>query len=155
MKVENNNKGEESERRTPLTTGQFESFLSKVNQGLSVGNENKVSAHMENNPDELLPIPEEPVKTEHRQPTEVPRRKRKLQEDYQSRFFIRVDFTYRKPLYITASTHRRLMRIVHLMDNSKATISSYVENILVHHLDTFKEDINTICQENSTNPMEE
>jgi len=45
--------------------------------------------------------------------------KRKLQEDYQIRFFTRVDLTDRKPLYITASTHRKLMRIVHLMDIPK------------------------------------
>lgn len=47
------------------------------------------------------------------------KRKRKTQDDYQEAFFVRVDFTHRKPLYITAATHRRLMRIVHLMDDPK------------------------------------
>jgi hypothetical protein len=89
----------------------------------------------------------EPVK-----PTE--RRKRKPQADYQSLFFNRIDFTHRKPLYITATTHRRLMRIVHLMDESKATTSSYVENIILNHLDTFKEEIDTIYQTNNINPTE-
>lgn len=82
------------------------------------------------------------------------RRKRKPQADYQSSFFNRIDFTYRKPLYITATTHRRLMRIVHLMDESKATISSYVENIILNHLDTFKEEIDIIYQTNNINPTE-
>ena len=82
------------------------------------------------------------------------RRKRKPQADYQSLFFNRIDFTHRKPLYITATTHRRLMRIVHLMDESKATISSYVENIILNHLDTFKEEIDTIYQTNKINPIE-
>jgi hypothetical protein len=82
------------------------------------------------------------------------KRKRKSQEDYQSLFFNRIDFTHRKPLYITATTHRRLMRIVHLMDESKATISSYVENIILNHLETFKEDIETIYQTNNINPTE-
>ena len=82
------------------------------------------------------------------------RRKRKPQADYQSLFFNRIDFTHRKPLYITATTHRRLMRIVHLMDESKATISSYVENIILNHLETFKEDIDTIYQTNNLNPTE-
>jgi hypothetical protein len=82
------------------------------------------------------------------------RRKRKPQADYQSIFFNRIDFTHRKPLYITATTHRRLMRIVHLMDESKATISSYVENIILNHLDTFKEEIDTIYQTNNINPTE-
>lgn len=84
----------------------------------------------------------------------VEKRKRKPQADYQSVFFNRIDFTHRKPLYITASTHRRLMRIVHLMDESKATISSYVENIILNHLDTFKEEIDNIYQTNNINPTE-
>ncbi len=83
-----------------------------------------------------------------------PVEKRKPQIDYQDVFFNRIDFTYRKPLYITANTHRRLMRIVHLMDESKATISSYVENIILNHLETFKEDIDTIYQTNNLNPTE-
>ncbi|MDR1503393.1 MAG: DUF3408 domain-containing protein [Prevotella sp.] len=82
------------------------------------------------------------------------KRKRKTQDDYQEAFFVRVDFTHRKPLYITAATHRRLMRIVHLMDESKATISSYVENIILNHLETFKEDIDTIYRTNNLNPTE-
>ncbi|MDD3504679.1 MAG: DUF3408 domain-containing protein [Massilibacteroides sp.] len=92
-------------------------------------------------------VPEPPAKP-------LDRRKRKPQADYQSLFFNRIDFTHRKPLYITATTHRRLMRIVHLMDESKATISSYVENIILNHLDTFKEEIDTIYQTNNINPTE-
>ena len=82
------------------------------------------------------------------------KKKRKTQDDYQDVFFVRVDFTHRKPLYITAATHRRLMRIVHLMDESKATISSYVENIILNHLETFREDIDTIYHTNNLNPTE-
>ncbi|MDR1502976.1 MAG: DUF3408 domain-containing protein [Prevotella sp.] len=82
------------------------------------------------------------------------KRKRKSPDDYPDVFFVRVDFTHRKPLYITAATHRRLMRIVHLMDESKATISSYVENIILNHLETFKEDIDTIYRTNNLNPTE-
>jgi len=92
-------------------------------------------------------VPEPPAKP-------IERRKRKPQADYQSLFFNRIDFTHRKPLYITATTHRRLMRIVHLMDESKATISSYVENIILNHLDTFKEEIDTIYQTNNINPTD-
>jgi len=79
----------------------------------------------------------------------------KLQEDYQICFFTRVDLTDRKPLYITASTHRKLMRIVHLLDDSKATMSSYVENILLNHLEMFHAEINTIYKENNINPTAE
>jgi len=47
------------------------------------------------------------------------------------------------------------MRIVHLMDDSKATMSSYVENILLNHLEMFHDEINTIYRENNINPTAE
>lgn len=99
-------------------------------------------------------VMESTVKSSEPQAKPSEKRKRKPQADYQSLFFNRIDFTHRKPLYITATTHRRLMRIVHLMDESKATISSYVENIILNHLDTFKEEIDLIYRTNNINPTE-
>jgi hypothetical protein len=139
---------------------QFDEFLSNVHKGIS----------LETNPeDKNLEKPTkcaeatEPDKSsiskqKNCQASEKPAKqtasKQIPQEDYQTRFFTRVDFTYRKPLYITASTHRKLMRIVHLLDDSKATMSSYVENILLDHLEMFRNEIDTIYQEKNTNPTE-
>lgn len=135
----------------------YKALLSKVHQGVP----------FEKPEEKVVPTPKEaePVAevVESVIPTPVPvepstkapeKRKRKPQAYYQDVFFNRIDFTHRKPLYITATTHRRLMRIVHLMDESKATISSYVENIILNHLETFKEDIDTIYQTNNLNPTE-
>ena len=127
------------------TENKFEKLRSMVHQGVPLEKtmenttpEKVKSASVDSEVTEpVSKVPEPPAK-----PPE--RRKRKPQADYQSLFFNRIDFTHRKPLYITATTHRRLMRIVHLMDESKATISSYVENIILNHLDTFKEEIDTI-----------
>lgn len=143
-----------------MQSSQFESFLKEVHGGLdamATQKEGKAVPPPTSNLTQTTSVTKENVSPEHNpQPTEPLRRKRKVQQEgYQDRFFTRIDFTHRKPLYITASTHRKLMRIVHLMDHSRATISSYVENILLNHLDTFKEDINTIYQENSINPTEE
>lgn len=142
------------------SNSQFDIFLSSVNNGLELTSKPKVTS-----PDmQIQSVKTEEIQsvkestTENRPSSvvvEQPKRKRKSQEDYQGRFFTRVDFAARKPLYITAATHRRLMRIVHLMDSSKATISSYVENILLGHLEMFKEDIETIYRENSINPTKE
>lgn len=137
------------------TENKFEKLRSMVHQGVPLEKtmenttpEEVKSASVDSEVTEpVSKVPEPPAK-----PPE--RRKRKPQADYQSLFFNRIDFTHRKPLYITATTHRRLMRIVHLMDESKATISSYVENIILNHLDTFKEEIDTIYQTNNINPTE-
>ncbi|NDV80302.1 DUF3408 domain-containing protein [Dysgonomonas sp. 511] len=137
------------------TENKFDKLRSMVHQGVPLEKtmenttpEEVRSASVDSEVTEAVSkVPEPPTK-----PSE--RRKRKPQADYQSLFFNRIDFTHRKPLYITATTHRRLMRIVHLMDESKATISSYVENIILNHLDTFKEEIDTIYQTNNINPTE-
>ena len=137
------------------TENKFDKLRSMVHQGVRLEKtmenttpEEVKSASVDSEVTEpVSKVPEPPAKP-------LDRRKRKPQADYQSLFFNRIDFTHRKPLYITATTHRRLMRIVHLMDESKATISSYVENIILNHLDTFKEEIDTIYQTNNINPTE-
>ena len=101
------------------TENKFEKLRSMVHQGVPL------EKTMENTTPEKVKSASvdsevtEPVSKVPDPPAKPPeRRKRKPQADYQSLFFNRIDFTHRKPLYITATTHRRLMRIVHLMDES-------------------------------------
>ena len=157
------------------TTNRYEDLLKSAHKGIDLdqpghktGQEEKVAEPVDTIPVDVVADSSDPAKMKPDDPselttsisTELPsskipgKKKRKTQDDYQDVFFVRVDFTHRKPLYITAATHRRLMRIVHLMDESKATISSYVENIILNHLETFREDIDTIYHTNSLNPTE-
>jgi hypothetical protein len=88
---------------------------------------------------------------EQEQAASVPvpaRRKRKEQpENYRDTYFRRIDFSDRQPLYITRPTHEKMMMIVNIIGGRKATISSYVENILLHHLDFHREEINRLFDE--------
>lgn len=157
------------------TTNRYEDLLKSAHKGIDLdqpvhktGQEEKVAEPVDTIPVDVVADGSDPAKMKPDDPsesttsisTELPsskipgKKKRKTQDDYQDVFFVRVDFTHRKPLYITAATHRRLMRIVHLMDESKATISSYVENIILNHLETFREDIDTIYRTNNLNPTE-
>ena len=160
---------------TDKTTNRYQDLLKSAHKGIDLdqpvhktGQEEKVAEPVDTIPVNVVADGSDPAKMEPDNPpasttsisTELPssktpgKKKRKTQDDYQDVFFVRVDFTHRKPLYITAATHRRLMRIVHLMDESKATISSYVENIILNHLETFREDIDTIYHTNNLNPTE-
>ena len=160
---------------TDKTTNRYEDLLKSAHKGIDLdqpvhktGQEEKVAEPVDTIPVDVVADSSDPAKMKPDDPsasttsisTELPsskipgKKKRKTQDDYQEAFFVRVDFTHRKPLYITAATHRRLMRIVHLMDESKATISSYVENIILNHLETFKEDIDIIYHANNINPTE-
>ena len=157
------------------TTNRYEDLLKSAHKGIDLdqpvhktGQDEKATELVDTIPVDVVADGSDPAKIEPDNPpasttsisTELPssktpgKKKRKTQGDYQDVFFVRVDFTHRKPLYITAATHRRLMRIVHLMDESKATISSYVENIILNHLETFREDIDTIYHTNNLNPTE-
>ena len=82
-------------------------------------------------------------------PRETPvRKKRKEQpENYREIYFRRIDFSDRQPLYITRSTHEKLMMIVSIIGGRKATISSYVENVLMQHFDSHREEINRLFDE--------
>ncbi|MDV7052869.1 DUF3408 domain-containing protein [Bacteroides ovatus] len=154
----------------------YNKILERVSQGIPVDSAGNISANKRSKPDErksstgqeelkeqgekekvqpIVGLPEQSETAIPPKSAEFGKRKRKTRGDYDGHFFNRVDFTYRKPLYITANTHRKLMRIVHLMDSSKATISSYVENILCHHLEVFKDDIDNIYRNNNLNPTEE
>ena len=160
---------------TDKTTNRYEDLLKSAHKGIDLdqpvhktGQDEKATELVDTIPVDVVADGSDPAKIEPDNPpasttsisTELPssktpgKKKRKTQGDYQEAFFVRVDFTHRKPLYITAATHRRLMRIVHLMDESKATISSYVENIILNHLETFREDIDTIYHTNNLNPTE-
>jgi len=85
------------------------------------------------------PLPETIEKTEPEENIPVPspaRRKRREQpESFKDTYFRRVDFSDRQPLYITRSTHEKLMMIVSIIGGRKATIGSYVENIMLQHLE--------------------
>ena len=160
---------------TDKTTNRYEDLLKSAHKGIDLdqpvhktGQDEKATELVDTIPVDVVADGSDPAKIEPDNPpasttsisTELPssktpgKKKRKTQGDYQDVYFVRVDFTHRKPLYITAATHRRLMRIVHLMDESKATISSYVENIILNHLETFWEDIDTIYRTNNLNPTE-
>jgi hypothetical protein len=76
------------------------------------------------------------------------RRKRKEQsENFRENYFRRVDFYDRQLLYITRATHERLTKIVNLIGGRRATISSYVENILQQHVESNREEINRLLDE--------
>ena len=57
--------------------------------------------------------------------------------DYRETYFQKVELSDRQPLYVSRTTHEKLMRIVTVIGGRKATASSYVENILLRHFEQF------------------
>lgn len=75
------------------------------------------------------------------------RKKRNNQGDFKAIFFSRMELEDRQPLYVSRKVHERITAIVNEVGGRKSTVSSYVENIMLHHLETFKADIDKLYEE--------
>ena len=53
----------------------------------------------------------------------------------------------RPTLYVSSETKRKVLEVVHKVGNQHTTAISYVENIIRHHLDLYKDEINRLYQE--------
>ena len=84
---------------------------------------------------------------------EPARRKKNAPGDYRATYFMRVDLTARQPLYVSRTTHEKLMKIVTVIGGRKATVSSYVENILLRHFDQFQDEINELYESKFEKPF--
>lgn len=119
-----------------------------------------VPAKRENLPDDA-PLPGgEKVITQEGQQEEVvrvekptPRRRKGGTGDYRETYFQKVELADRQPLYVSRTTHEKLMRIVTVIGGRKVTVSSYVENILLRHFEQFQDEINALYESNFQKPI--
>ena len=73
--------------------------------------------------------------------------------DYRETYFQKVELTDRQPLYVSRTTHEKLMRIVTVIGGRKVTVSSYVENILLRHFEQYQDEINTLYESHFQKPV--
>ena len=73
--------------------------------------------------------------------------------DYGEIYFKKVDLSYRKSICITRETHSTLLTIVNMIGGRKTNLSSYVENIILQHLEKHKEEINELYESKFKRPI--
>ena len=80
--------------------------------------------------------------------SKAPRRERRKADkgDYESLFICRNTLKNRKTIYIAKELQDTLAEIVMSMRNRDMTIGIYVENIILHHLETYKDEINRLAE---------
>ena len=66
--------------------------------------------------------------------------------DYESLFICRNTLKNCKTIYIAKELQDTLAEIVMSMRNRDMTIGIYVENIILHHLETYKDEINRLAE---------
>lgn len=137
-----------------------EDFMKEIiSQGLPVKKQETPSAEVEipGKPDDKPETSDkEKIKAEPKEEKvvkEPARRKKNAPGDYRETYFMRVDLTDRQPLYVSRTTHEKLMKIVTVIGGRKATVSSYVENILLRHFDQFQDEINELYESKFEKPF--
>jgi hypothetical protein len=132
--------------------------LDEIDESFIVSAVKKDKSSIPENPERLLTPspakPEQPVETkpeteENAQssaPSETPgengRRKRKSQ-DYESLFIRESTVTARlgKTVYIRKEYHDRILKIIQVIGGNEVSLFSYIDNVLAHHFDNFRDDI--------------
>lgn len=135
-----------------------EDFMKEIiSQGLPVKKQETPSAKVETNVeilDEKTDKADKPETAKEEKAVKEPaRRKKNAPGDYRETYFMRVDLTDRQPLYVSRATHEKLMKIVTVIGGRKATVSSYVENILLRHFDQFQDEINELYESKFEKPF--
>ena len=131
-----------------------EDFMKEIiSQGLPVKKQETPSVTVKTE----IETPDKPeIKTEPKEEKtlkEPARRTKNAPGDYRETYFMRVDLTDRQPLYVSRATHEKLMKIVTVIGGRKATVSSYVENILLRHFDQFQDEINELYESKFEKPF--
>lgn len=55
-----------------------------------------------------------------------------------------------KTVYIRKEYHERIQRIIHIITKDEVSLSSYIDNVLAYHFDTFQEDIVELYEANNS-----
>ncbi|SJZ31634.1 Protein of uncharacterised function (DUF3408) [Porphyromonas macacae] len=96
----------------------------------------------------------EPVRQpEEKTIRETTRRKKSTPADYRETYFQKMELPDRQPIYVSRSTHEKLMKIVMVIGERKATVSSYVETIILNHFDQYQDEINELYKKTFESPI--
>jgi hypothetical protein len=94
----------------------------------------------------------EPVTNEEAKEPAKTVRKRKEAQDYESLFLQRKAGVPRRQTYISAALYEKINSFLPVIANGVG-ITVYLDNILVHHLEQYREDINEIYERKSKKPF--
>lgn len=65
-------------------------------------------------------------------------------EDYASTFLCRNEIRERKSIYVSQLVHEKVKLIIKRIADDDASVGGYIDNVLKHHLEKYKEEINTL-----------
>jgi hypothetical protein len=106
------------------------------------------------------PVPDENLKTDEPETVPAPSetekqsvRRKKTNIDYPSLFLSRYELKSRQGIYIEKETNETIKRIVHNIGGERLTVSGFIENVLKHHFELYKEEINNLYESKFSKPI--
>lgn len=102
----------------------------------------------------------ETKKGEVAKPKETPKRGRKRNTiensgDYENDFLCRNEINERKSVYVSNYVHEKVKQIVlEIGGLSNLSVGGYIDNVLKHHLEKYKDEINTLYKQTRTDLLE-
>jgi hypothetical protein len=90
--------------------------------------------------------PVEPVPEQSEKPKEAkePSKRRRNNVDYSSLFLQRNELKVRSCVYISQRIHTTISEIVRVIAEKEVTVGGYIDNVLLQHLETHKDEINDL-----------
>lgn len=83
----------------------------------------------------------------------VKRKKNQNNIDYPAVFLSRYELKSRQGIYIEKETNETIKRIVHNIGGERLTVSGFIENVLKHHFELYKEEINNLYESKFSKPI--
>lgn len=85
-------------------------------------------------------------------PASEPRRRRMPLPDFEKTFLVSQDNTRtsRSSIYVSTHIKRMITEVVKKIGREHMTVTAYVDNILRHHMELYKDDINRIHKEQNS-----
>jgi hypothetical protein len=94
----------------------------------------------------------QPVETVESKEPAKPVRKRKDAQDYEPVFLQRKAGVPRRQTYISAALYEKISSFLPVIA-SRLNITAYLDNILTHHLEQYRDDINELYERKSKKPL--
>lgn len=85
---------------------------------------------------------------------DISRKKRTTAADYSELFLGRYELDSRQGLHVEKETIATIKRIVHSIGDPRLTVSGFVENVLKHHFEIYKEEINSLFEGKLRKPID-
>lgn len=99
--------------------------------------------------------PSQPTEPKSRDRENAVRRKRAgTSVGYADIFLNRYELSSRQGIHLEKETIATVKRIIHSIGDERLTASGFVENVLKHHFETYREEINRLFEEKLRKPID-